>query len=201
VEGQKVLDAVEKEDIAMLKPDLVALRRAGVFILALLLLVGSVGRVQTLPAAEADPSGSCDPGAVGGLLHQFGAQLGHNLGASDAQIGAALPQTVQGLQAQIAALIQATCGQAPAGGTAGLSVPPQALLGPAAHALQLDPSTLGTDLQQGMTLSQLALQQGVDPNALADQLTQAAEQLRMQQEHDAIRHLLDQPLGGPPAGP
>jgi hypothetical protein len=190
---------VEKEDIAMLKPDLVTLRRVGVFIVASLLIVGSVGHAQTLSAT--DQSGSCNPEAVGGLLQQFGVQLGHNLGASDAQIGGALPQTLQGLQPQIATLVQAICGQEPAGGIAGLSVSPQALLGPAAQALQLNPSTLGTDLQQGMTLSQLALQQGVDPNALADQLTQAAEQLRVQQEHDAIRHLLDQPLGGPPAGP
>jgi len=82
-------------------------------------------------------------------------------------------------------------------------VPVGALLGPAAQALQLDPTTLGNDLQQGMTLSQLAQQQGVDPNTLTDQLTQAAEQFRVQQEHDAIRHLLDQPLGGQqsPAGP
>ncbi|HTE85535.1 MAG TPA: hypothetical protein VK821_12460 [Dehalococcoidia bacterium] len=178
---------------------------AGVFIVASLALVGGVVHAQGVPSPAANPSGTaCNPSAVGGLLQQFGVQLGHNLGASDDQIRAALPQVVQELQPQIAAQIQATCGQASAsGGITGLAVPPQALLGAAAQALQLDPDTLRGDLQQGLTLSQLALQQGVEPDALADQLTAAAEQLRVRQERETIRHLIDQPLGGqrPPAGP
>jgi hypothetical protein len=183
---------------------LIATRRFGAsaLIVASLALAGGVVHAQGVPSPAAGPSVStaCNPSAVGGLLHQFGVQLGHNLGASDDQIGAAFAQAVQELQPQIAAQVQAVCGQASAsGGIAGLAVPFQALLGPAAQALQLDPDTLRGDLQHGTTLRQLAVQQGVDPSALADQLTAAAEHLRVQQERETIGHLIDQPLGGQPS--
>lgn len=157
----------------------------------------AVGVVQAQPGGPPAGPPGCDPGPVAGLLSQFGRELGRNLGATEEQIREAVPATLQAMRPQIEAQVRQLCARAPtgAGPGAGLPLPPEVLLGATAQALQLDPATLRSELQQGKTLAQIAQSQGVDADALADQLTAAAEQYRLQQERQAIRRLLDLPPG------
>jgi hypothetical protein len=73
-----------------------------------------------------------------------------------------------------------------------------------AEILSLSPEELRQDLAQGMTLSEIAQQQGVQPSAFADQLATRLEQQQSQAVHDRIEQIMNQQFqrpGGPAGQP
>jgi hypothetical protein len=73
-----------------------------------------------------------------------------------------------------------------------------------AELLSLSPEELRQDLAQGMTLSEIAQQQGVQPSAFADQLATRLEQQQSQAVHDRIEQIMNQQFqrpGGPAGQP
>jgi hypothetical protein len=77
------------------------------------------------------------------------------------------------------------------------------MLSQVADILHMQPNDLRAQIQQGKSLGQIAQEQGVSADALADQLLQRMEQTRMQLMRDMIRRMLDEPMRGPvgPQGP
>lgn len=83
----------------------------------------------------------------------------------------------------------------------GLGVPPRAVVGSLAQAAGLPPEALQEDLRAGKTLAQIAQEHGIAPDALADQLTERAEQFRIQRIRAGILRFLNRPLLLPRAEP
>jgi hypothetical protein len=175
-------------------------------------------------AAQPQPPGPapCQPGPLGELLGEFGQRLAMRLGASEEQARTATQQTMMEMQPQIEARFRQVCQAAgqpggfpaspgqpgapqlgaarPAAQPGGPPMPPELILGVTAQVLDMTPEAIMEELQQGSSLAQIALAHGVSPDELADQITAAAEQMRIEQLRARIRQLLEQPLmqpGGP----
>ena len=65
-----------------------------------------------------------------------------------------------------------------------------------AGALSMTSDDLQQQLQSGQTVAQIATARGVDPDALADQLTNAMIQQHRTQLHDMIRRAMDHSFAG-----
>jgi len=87
-------------------------------------------------------------------------------------------------------------GMDPAGPAApGFPLPPRAVVGLAADVLGVAPESLVQALREGKTLAQVAAEQGMAPDDLADRLVARGEQVRLQQLRDGIRAVLDRRPG------
>jgi len=109
------------------------------------------------------------------------ARLAQNLGVSPDQLRGAIQQTMQEMQQQ----------QPQAGGP---GRPPEQLLMAAVEVLGITPDALQQQLAQGSSPATIAEGQGIDPDAFAEALTNAIEQMRMLQMESQIREWVDQPM-------
>jgi transposase-like protein len=116
------------------------------------------------------------PGPFGN--EEFITQLAQELGVPPEQLRGAVQRTAQRMQGQPQQAVR----------------PPEMIVRAAVVVLGMEPQVLQQHLQQGKSLADIAAEQGIDADSFADQLTQAAERIRVQEMRQQIRRVIEQPL-------
>ncbi len=134
------------------------------------------GTIPSVWAQDRPQQGA--PGPFGN--DEFVGRLAQRLGIPTEQLATAIQQTVRETDAR--------AGSRPA------FIPPEPVLRLSVQILGIEPDALGQELQQGKSLAQIAAEHGVGPDAYADALVQAMEQLRVEQMRLQVRELIDKPI-------
>ncbi|HZT06779.1 MAG TPA: hypothetical protein VFC51_07085 [Chloroflexota bacterium] len=87
------------------------------------------------------------------------------------------------------------------GAGTGPGMGPREMLATVADVLNMDPDDLRQQLEGGATIAEIGQNQGIDPDALADQLASAFEDQFRSRIHDMIRRAIDRPIPGMGLGP